>query len=253
MFVNSKLLAVQWFYKLIIDQEPIKVFIVVILLAILSNFLYVLKFIKPFLMSLFVKNKLEIQYFNVSKSNVNNQNIKVEDEIWYNESIIYFHWKVKGSIYVKILPNRKLITGNMSKAILTKENRKFILVARGLFMSKSAEIEIPEGNIIISDLREYSRQLPVSYVLEVITDYLKYSKLFRLGLFQKISDKINISKRIVKNSLKLNTSFIRKNFNKSSKIGLNISQNRSSIKYNQLNYTFSTSKYNEILKKPKIK
>jgi ABC-type iron transport system FetAB permease component len=120
-------------------------------------------------------------------------------------------------------------------------------------MSKSAEIEIPKGNIIISDLREYSRQLPVSYVLEVITDYLKYSKLISLGVFQKISDKINISKRIVKNSLKLNTSFIRKNFNKSSKIGLNISQNRSSIKYNQLNYTFSTSKYNEILKKPKVK
>ena len=253
MFVNSKLFAVQWFYKLIIDQEPVKVFIVVILLAILSNFLYVLKFIKPFLMSLFVKNKLEIQYFNVSKSNVNNQNIKVEDEIWYNESIIYFHWKVKGAIYVKILPNRKLILGDMSKAILTKENRKFILVARGLFMSKSAEIEIPKGNIIISDLREYSRQLPVSYVLEVITDYLKYSKLFSLGVFQKISAKINISKRAVKNSLKLNTSFIRKNFNKSSKIGLNISQNRSSIKYNQLNYTFSTSKYNEILKKPKVK
>lgn len=253
MFGYDKLFAIQWFYKLIINQEPVYVFIVVILLAILSNFLYVLKYVKPFLMSLFVKNKLEIQYFNVSKSNVNNQNIKVEDEIWYNDSTIYFHWKVKGSIYVKILPNRKLITGNMSKAILTKENRKFILVARGLFMSKSAEIEIPEGNIIISDLIEYSKQLPVSYVLEVITDYFKYSKIFSLGVFQKISDKINISKRIVKNSLKLNTSFIRKNFNKSSKIGLNISQNRSSIKYNQLNYTFSTRKYNDILKKPKVK
>ena len=218
MFVNSKLFAVQWFYKLIIDQEPVNEFIVVILLAILSNFLYVLKFINPFLICLFVKNKLEIQYFNVSKSNINNQNFKVEDEIWYNDSTIYFHWKVKGAIYVKILPNRKLILGDMSKAILTKENRKFILVARGLFRSKSAEIEIPKGNIIISDLREYSRQLPVSYVLEVITDYLKYSKLFSLGVFQKISDKINISKRTVNNSLKLNTSFIRKNFNKSSKI-----------------------------------
>jgi len=36
---------------------------------------------------------------------------------------------------------------------------------------------------------------------------------------------------------------------KAEEIGLNISQKRSSIKYNQLNYTFSTRKYNDILKK----
>ena len=61
------------------------------------------------------------------------------------------------------------------------------------------------------------------------------------------------SLRIIKNILTLNISLFRKNFNKASKIGLNISQKRSSIKYNQLNYTFSTSKYNDILKKPKVK
>ena len=64
-----KLFIIQWFYKFIIEQEPGNVFIVVILLAILSNFLYVLKFIKPFLKSLFLKNKLEIQNFNASKNN----------------------------------------------------------------------------------------------------------------------------------------------------------------------------------------
>ena len=248
-----KLFIIQWFYKFIIEQEPGNVFIVVILLAILSNFLYVLKFIKPFLISLFLKNKLEIQNFNASKNNINNHNISIEDEIWYNGAVIYFHWKVKGALYVKVLPNQKLIFGNMSKAILTKENRKFTLIARGLFVSKSAEIEIPAANIILADLTEYSRKVPASYVFEAISRYLKYSKLFNLGIIQKISDKVNISKRIIKNSLTLNISLFRKNFNKASKIGLNISQKRSSIKYNQLNYTFSTRKYNDILKKPKVK
>jgi hypothetical protein len=146
--------------------------------------------------------KLEILYFNYGVLPINKaQHIveQIENKLIIPEeiiegSIIYLHWKVQGYLSLKLFPGNRLVTSQITKVNITRENRVFTLVARGLFKKKLAQIVIPLEKIKVIQTRKIHQNVSkVKYTkanmkctnhdLEYITSRTG-NKKFNFTLFQ---------------------------------------------------------------------
>lgn len=116
--------------------------------------------------------KLKILYFNYGVFPTNKAQHKFEqidnklvlpDEI-IEGSIVYLQWKVEGYISLKFFPGNRNISSQITKVNVTRENRVFTLVARGLFKKQLAQIVIPLEKIkVIKSLKMHQNIPKVKY------------------------------------------------------------------------------------------
>lgn len=112
--------------------------------------------------------KLKILYFNYGVLPINIDQYKIEkidnqliipDEI-IEGSTIYLYWKVEGFLSLKLYPGNRNVSSDITRVNVTRENRIFTLVARGLFKKQLAQIVIPSEKIKVIQSRIMYQNVP---------------------------------------------------------------------------------------------
>ncbi len=185
--------------------------------------------------------KMSVSVFNYKSFSLINELEKKEIDFVIEGGKVLLYWEVEGAICVKLYPKIGKVSGNSASVIVTKENRHFVLEARGIFSKKQLSLEIPLDKIKsletkeLSDAEVYTRVKNIKSFpyTESTTLNNQFTKSFSLNkpltklrmhftsdLNYKLSDKLNYRKKQVKKDV----------------------EEQSLLKI----YNFSTKKYNKI-------
>lgn len=228
-----------WLFSLS-EEHKLWLFSSLCLILVLTPYFSILY---SFIKKIICWRKLKIYHFNYSFSKFDekkfstNQNFAINnDEFIVEGSKIFLFWKVKGALWIKLVPHIGKVKGNAAELIITRNNRKLILEAKGIFSKKQIEIEIPIHKIKTLETKVLSKTQVKS---EIKNKYSFNSKYYRTRIFS-----INYLNYITSNiNLKFNRNHI------SSSVSLN-SFTKSNLYFDKqkivTSFTFSTKKYNSI-------
>jgi hypothetical protein len=185
--------------------------------------------------------KMSVSVFNYKLNSSSNDIEKNNIDFVIEGSKITLYWEIEGAISIKLYPKIGKVSVNAASVIVTKENRHFILEARGIFSKKQLSLEIPHDKIKsletkeLSDAEVYTRvknikSFPYTESKTLNNQFTKSFSLnkpltklrmhFTSDLNYKLSDKLNYRKHQVKKDV----------------------EEQSLLKI----YNFSTKKYNKI-------
>lgn len=231
-------------------EEGIKYFILLCLaLAITPYYKFIIKYVKLFIL----REELKILSFKYSTTplhylieNEDNPEVKNNENVLINKTLLNFTWEVKGALKLELLPISKKINGNACSIIIDSTIKKYTLVAYGIMGSKveavidfSDEVFYTIQTNPISTNQKVFRNAPIinsePYHKSLVLNYKQTKSMLNNLIYWNRNNLNKVHTIAIETDFIVHTNSRKKQLNKQ-------------IENNKImkSYTFSTKKYQSI-------